>query len=378
VALAGCGRIAHLIHLPLLRAAEDFDLVAVAEAQAGRRPDLAGVEVVADAAELVEPAFIARWRIEALFICLPPAAHGPLARGALEAGLHVYVEKPLAADLAEAGELLAAARRRPDRVAAVGFNYRFEPAFQTLGRWLGEGRVGEPRLVRTLFSTARRELPGWKRRHETGGGVLLDLASHHFDLLPHLLGRRVTGVTARVEAGQGAGAADEERALVALEMEGGLVARSSFLFATADQDRWEIHGDAGVLEVDRRRRLPRFTPSHHWGANLLRVRQSLGALVADLAALARLAEAGRGRRSPLASYRRAFAAFASAARDGASRDGAADTSVHPAPVPTPPLATFEDGWRSLALVAAARASAARGSAQRATAVAPAPLPEEGP
>ena len=366
VAVAGCGRIARHVHLPLLRDGGEFTLVAVAEADRSRRPELPGVVTVADAGELTSPAFARRHGLDALFVCLPPGAHAGAAQAALEAGLHVYVEKPLAHDMAAAASMLRAARRRPRRVAAVGFNYRHDPALLRLEGWLRDGRLGEPRLVRTLFSTARREFPPWKRRRSSGGGALLDLGSHHLDLLPLLLGRELRSVAAWPavdgEDAEDTGDTGDTRAHLTLELAGGLRAECDFLFGAGDVDRWEVHCEAGVAVVDRLRGRARWTPADPRGSRLRRALQGAVTWGEDLAALARLREGRRGWGSPLASYRAAFAAFATAVGGE----------------PAPRLARFEDGWHSLARVEAARESMRRAAAGTPARVAPTPLPPASP
>src|SRR5687768_8384140 len=102
VALLGCGRIAQRIHLPILARGEAFDLVAIADAEAGaldagrgaaqRRSGAASrLSVFADYREL-----LASSELDAAVICLPNDLHAEAALACFERGLHVYVEKPLA------------------------------------------------------------------------------------------------------------------------------------------------------------------------------------------------------------------------------------------------------------------------------------------
>ena len=98
VGLFGCGRIAQALHGPILARMEGVRLTALADADAAARLRLAAV---APGATLY-----ADWRrplelgeMDAVVICLPPALHAPAAIAALEAGAHVYVEKPLALSL---------------------------------------------------------------------------------------------------------------------------------------------------------------------------------------------------------------------------------------------------------------------------------------
>ncbi len=133
VGLVGCGKMG-LQHLGAISAAGLGQVVAVADPMADRaslEPLLPpGAEILADAEEL-----LTRVRPDVVHIVTPPHTHARLARQALEAGSHVYVEKPFTPTLAEAAELITAAARA-GRLICPGHQYLFERpnvmALQTL------------------------------------------------------------------------------------------------------------------------------------------------------------------------------------------------------------------------------------------------------
>ena len=125
--------------------------------------------------------------------------HHEVAVAALEAGKHVLCEKPLANTLAEAEEMVEAARRA-GTVNMVCHNYRRVPAVQLAKRLIDQGRLGEIRHWRAVYLQDWLLDPAtpmtWRLRRETGGaGPLADLGSHLVDLAHFLVGpiREVVG-----------------------------------------------------------------------------------------------------------------------------------------------------------------------------------------
>jgi predicted dehydrogenase len=130
VGVVGAGLIAQVVHLPAVRALSDrFALAGIADPSPAARSGLAsryGVPAVADHRALVElPG------LDAVVVCSPNGTHAAVALHALDAGLHVLVEKPLCLTLADADRIAARARER-DRVVQVGYMKRFEPAYESL------------------------------------------------------------------------------------------------------------------------------------------------------------------------------------------------------------------------------------------------------
>lgn len=191
IGLLGCGRIARYFHLPLLAPR----LVAVADPDAASceaaRALVPGVRLHRDWRDLIDAG-----GLDAVVVCLPPADHAAAAIAAFEAGLHVYVEKPLALDLAQA-ERVEAAWYAAERCGAVGFNFRFNPNFRALRDRIAGGETGRPVAITGAFASPRRALVGWKTSTDAGGGALRDLAVHHLDLLAFVTGEPIAHVAAR-------------------------------------------------------------------------------------------------------------------------------------------------------------------------------------
>jgi len=333
IGVIGCGRIARAIHLPVLGQLPDARVVAIAEPDETSRAAASAIVRGATAYDDFA-ALVGAGGVDAVVICAPPHLHVPAATAAFDAGLHVYLEKPIALSVAE-GQRLADTWRRARTVGMIGFNFRFHPQVLRIRERLGDGAIGTPLGVRAIFSILPHELPDWKRTRQSGGGVLLDLASHHIDLVHFLFGDdpvvRVFA-TARSLSGEG------DHAAVQLELASGLMVQLFVSLGTVDEHRIEIVGTAGKLVMDRTELVrPDHVPATQQGARARRLTRALAAL-----------EPARVLRSPgfEPSFEAALRAFVWSASGNAF--GGPD---------------LLDGLRSLAVVEAAERSAATGAAQ---------------
>lgn len=270
IGVIGCGQIARAIHLPVLARIREARVVALAEPVEASRAAAAalapGAKAYADYREL-----LAAGRLDAAVICTPPQLHAPAAIAAFDAGLHVYVEKPLAPSSLE-GAPVVEAWRRARKVGMMGFNFRFHPQVERIRQRLRAGDVGTPLGVRSVFTILPHELPEWKRARHTGGGVLLDLASHHVDLVRHLLDDPVVRVYASARSLR----AEGDHAAVQLELASGAMAQIFASLGSVDENRMEIVGTAGKLVMDRTELLrAEHVPATQRGARLRRLWRAL-------------------------------------------------------------------------------------------------------
>lgn len=140
--------------------------------------------------------------VDVVSITTPNAFHPDMAIAALEAGKHVWCEKPMATNLADAERMLAAARAS-GTVAALGYNYIQNPVIRLIRRLLDEERIGEINHVRLEmdedFMADPEELFYWKSEATSGHGALDDFGVHALSLVWTLFGgvRRVCGHMAK-------------------------------------------------------------------------------------------------------------------------------------------------------------------------------------
>lgn len=246
VALIGCGRIASYFHAPILGRHGEAALTALVDVSPDAREACGRAAPGALRFRDIDTA-LRLTPLDAAVICLPPAAHAAAAIRCLRAGLHVYVEKPLALGLAEADAMIAA-QAAAGRVGMVGFNFRFHPLVEDARARIARGELGEIVAVRGLFTSERRVLPGWKGRAGEGGGAIADLATHWFDLIPHLTGAALDPDSLRAHERRGAAGG---AAAVILTLATGapveiLVSQTSGLSAR----RLELLGEKGHLTID--------------------------------------------------------------------------------------------------------------------------------
>ena len=304
IGLIGCGRIVQLVHLNALARVPAIKVIAVAEPDPDRRAEAASRLGTSNNSANYRD-LLAIPDLDAVLVCSPNQLHAEVAAAAFDAGKHVYLEKPLAPSIDEARPAIDA-WRRSGRVGMIGFNYRFHPTYRDLKKRIDDGLIGEPTVIRTVFSSPARTIPEWKTLRRTGGGVLLDLGSHHIDLVRFLIGREVQSVFACVKSRR----TEADSATLQLTLEGGLVVQSFFTMCGIDEDRFEVYGTSGKLVVDR----------HHAdgvevmrvgrdGVRLARLGRSLRSLVGSPVIRRRLL-----RRRDEPSYAAAFAQYAASIR----------------------------------------------------------------
>jgi len=162
------------------------ELVGVADSNLDSACQVAGAHATRGYASLDE--LLEKGKPEAVTIAVPTENHHAAVMEALAAGCHVLVEKPIAATLAQADELVAAARSAR-RVLAVGHIERYNPAVLELKRRLDEGQLG-----RVYQFDAQRLGPFPQRIRDVG--VVIDLATHDLDLMRFLTGSEIVRVYA--------------------------------------------------------------------------------------------------------------------------------------------------------------------------------------
>jgi len=164
----------------------------------------------------------------AVLVCTPPHQHVQAATESVDAGAHVFVEKPISHVLDGVDGLLAGAEKA-GRVIMVGYNLRFHGGLQKLQSLAADGVAGDLLILRAEYG---QYLPTWRpgadyrsgyiTRRETGGGILLE-GSHEFDYV-EWLGGEIKSVSARAGMLSDLDMETEDTALALLELEGGRLA----------------------------------------------------------------------------------------------------------------------------------------------------------
>jgi len=200
VALIGYGVGGRFFHAPIISATRGLRLAAVVSSNADRaneaRAEHPDARVVKSAEELFNDAS----GLDVAVISTANSAHVPLALAAIEAGLHVVVDKPIAPTSAEARRIVAEADRRK-LMLTVYHNRRYDGDFLTLQRLISEHALGEIHKFESRFERWRPiPKPGWRESGDPAeaGGLLFDLGPHLIDQALVLFGT-VTYVYAEID-----------------------------------------------------------------------------------------------------------------------------------------------------------------------------------
>jgi myo-inositol 2-dehydrogenase/D-chiro-inositol 1-dehydrogenase len=186
VGLVGAGGVAQR-HARVLSGFDDVELLGVTDVvpeAAAALTASAGGRVFTDVADLLEAG------PDAVYVCVPPFAHGPAEEAVIAAGVPMFVEKPVAVDLATAERIADLVARR-GLLTAVGHHWRYLSVLEPVRELL----AGRP--VRMVGGAWLDKVPpvAWWARQDRSGGPVVEQAAHVLDLIRALVGE-ATEVTA--------------------------------------------------------------------------------------------------------------------------------------------------------------------------------------
>ena len=253
IGVIGAGAIAQACHIPGYVKAGNCELSAIADPNDACLKEVAGRgwrfrAVYHDYREM-----LAREKLDAISICTPNALHKEQAVAAAATGADILLEKPVVLSMDEARAVRQAVRRHGNRVM-VGFSHRFSPHNVLVHKKVQAGAIGRPYMIRIRFAHMG-PWPGWAKTDWfynpalAGGGALLDMGIHAFDLARWIVGE-ATAVQARIATLRKKIRVDDN-AVVVLEFGGkclgcievGWTSPSGFVGL-------EVMGDKGSITVD--------------------------------------------------------------------------------------------------------------------------------
>ncbi|MFJ3158797.1 Gfo/Idh/MocA family protein [Streptomyces kanasensis] len=347
VGLVGYGLAGSVFHAPLIAATEGLVLDTVVTSNEERRRQardtFADVRLAGSPDELWDRAD----ELDLVVVASPNRTHVPLATAALEAGLPVVVDKPVAGTAAEARDLAALAERR-GLLLSVFQNRRWDADFRTLRALLDAGELGEVQRFESRFERWRPQPKGgWRESGapEEIGGLLYDLGSHVVDQALVLFGPAVR-VYAEVDVRRPGAEADDDTFVAITHASG--VRSHLYVSATTAQlgPRFRVLGSRGGFvkygldpQEAALREGARPVAGEPWGVEPEALWGRVGAGESPLT--------GGGRPVPTlpGDYPAYYAAVAAALRDG-----------------TPPPVTAGEAAAALDVLEAARRSARDGVA----------------
>jgi predicted dehydrogenase len=201
-AIIGCGKVAHL-HAAALQTLPESEFVAVCDSDAARAASFAA-QYGTPAPFTGPEAMFREAGVEAVMLCTPHPLHADHTVVAAGCGVHVLVEKPLAATLADCDRMIAAARQGNVKLGVVSQRRFFEPV-QRMKAAIDAGKIGAPVLGTFLMLSWRDAAyyasDPWRGKWDAeGGGVLVNQSPHQLDMLQWFMGpiEEITGFWANL------------------------------------------------------------------------------------------------------------------------------------------------------------------------------------
>jgi predicted dehydrogenase len=193
-------------------------------------------------------------KLDFVDVATPPCDHAMVALDALDAGLHVLCEKPLAWSTEQAASMLRRAVKN-GRVVFPCHNYKHAPVVKAVRKVIAAGDIGEPHLVtlqtfrHTHACGVAEWRPNWRReRRFSGGGIAMDHGSHTFYLAFEWMGSYPTSITAHAMP---IGPADTEDEFSAtLRFPNGIASAHLSWTAGVRKVLYTIHGDRGAIRIE--------------------------------------------------------------------------------------------------------------------------------
>ncbi len=180
IGIIGAGYIGG-VHASVLARDERVKIAAVHDLVAGRADQLAassGASVAPTAEALIGAS-------DAVYITTPNTKHTALALAAIEAGKHVFCEKPMATSIDDARTVFESASQT-SAVFQIGHNRRFAPVYVMLKQMISEGRA--PHSAHIKMNRGELINPAWVRDPQITGGFLYETTIHMFDMMRFLFG----------------------------------------------------------------------------------------------------------------------------------------------------------------------------------------------
>jgi predicted dehydrogenase len=193
-------------------------------------------------------------QLHAISICTPPGFHREIAEVALEAGIAVLCEKPMATTI-EACESMIATAERTGTLLSVGFCHRFQPHVERLKAIVAEGMLGKVLMYRNRFAGHLKEVENtwFSKPAIAGGGVLFDTLVHSVDLFRFLIGEpiQVQAVLSTSANDLGPALQVEDTAIVTLRTSEGILGSLEASWRTPPGEWFvTLYGTAGAATVD--------------------------------------------------------------------------------------------------------------------------------
>ena len=260
VGIIGCGKISQVRHIPEYAASGKAELVAFYDMNRKRAEELAekfGGKAYESLEELLSSG------LDAVSVCTSNATHAEIAVKALERGVNVLCEKPMAVTLDDCMKMVEAASKS-GKILFIGQNQRLLGAHRKAKEIIESGMIGRVITFRTAFGHGGPETwsvdPGKNTwffdKNRAAMGAMADLGIHKTDLIDFLLDDKVTAVTASVRTldkkdGNGNLISVDDNAFCIYEMASGAVGtmNASWTYYGDEDNSTVIYGSEGIMRI---------------------------------------------------------------------------------------------------------------------------------
>ncbi|MGH0590035.1 Gfo/Idh/MocA family protein [Bacillus mycoides] len=256
VGVIGCGSIAQYRHLPEYEANPYVQIVAVCDSNKKRAKEVAnkyGVNMYTDYNELINCE-----ELDAVSVCTPNDLHASISIVALQSGIHVLCEKPMATSKKDAEMMIEAAEKSGKKIM-IGHNQRFVTSHQKAKQLIGNGEIGKIYSFRTAFGHSGPE--NWSvdgkeswffKKDEAFLGAMGDLGVHKADLIRYILNEEITEVGAFVETSAKTFSNVDDCAVCMLKSESGIIGTlaASWSYVSKEDNSTIIYGEKATLRLE--------------------------------------------------------------------------------------------------------------------------------
>ncbi len=262
VGVVGTSRFAEMLHLTPLQSHPGAEMVALCGRNREHGQEVAtkyGIpRVFTDWRELIE-----RGNLQALVVATPDDLHYPITMAALDAGLHVLCEKPLALTASDAEAMYRKAEAQGVKHMTF-FTYRWTSHYQYLQRLLADGYLGRPYQCAARYVSGGHAQPqqySWRFDRRRANGILGDFGPHAIDLLRLFVGEiaAASGSLTHFAVGPGPDGQPAEpandAAVLALRFANGAqgtlqLSAVAHVGDAVQRQQFVLHGEDGTLELD--------------------------------------------------------------------------------------------------------------------------------
>ena len=227
IGVVGCGRIGKLHINNLINSVSGVEVVAVADPmldKSGAREWLAERNITNASTDFMD--VINNPEVDVVFVCSSTDTHCDVSMAAVQAGKHVFCEKPIDYDIEKIKKLLALVEEKGVKFQ-VGFNRRFDHNHKAVADAVKDGTIGDPHIV---IVSSRDPEPPPASYVAVSGGIFYDMMIHDFDMVRYVTGSEAVEISAvgsclvNPNLQEESGIPDVDTAVVTMKMANGCIA----------------------------------------------------------------------------------------------------------------------------------------------------------